>query len=131
MRRKPKIGLFLGLIVSMLTILYVSSLLLSQQKVEILYFRNDECPIVKTTDDLINQVIAEFGDKISVRIINAQLYPTQPNDTQEIKQLREKYDVIGLPDIIINEKKFSKQFTRSNLFSEICNNFIIKPEVCR
>jgi hypothetical protein len=99
--------------------------------VEILYFRNDKCPIAKTTDAIINQAISEFDDKISVKIINSQLYPNEPEDSEEIKQLREKYNVIGLPDIIINGKKFTKQFTKNNLFEEICNNFIVKPGVCR
>lgn len=129
-RRKPRIGFFLALIIPALTILYVSSLLLSPQKVEILYFRNDECPIVKSTDVLINQAIDEFGDRISVRTINAQLYTNEPEDSEEIKRLRERYNVIGLPDIIINGKKLTKKFDRNNLFSEICNNFIVKPEAC-
>jgi len=79
---------------------------------------------------IISQVAIEFGDQINVRIIDAQLYPNEPEDTKEIKQLREKYNVIGLPDIIINGKKFTKQLTIDNLFSEICNNFIVKPEMC-
>jgi len=79
---------------------------------------------------IISQAAIEFGDQINVRIIDAQLYPNEPEDTEEVKQLREKYNVIGLPDIIINGKKFTKQLTRDNLFSEICNNFIVKPEVC-
>lgn len=101
-----------------------------QEKVEILYFRNDGCPIVTTTDPLINQAIDEFGDKISVRRIEAQLNPSDPEDTDEIKMLREKYDVIGLPEIVINGKKFTKSFNKTNLFTEICNNFIVKPQVC-
>jgi thiol-disulfide isomerase/thioredoxin len=119
----------------MITLVVLFLILLSffkkSERVEILYFRNDKCPIAKATDAIINQAISEFDDKISVKIFNSQLYPNEPEDSEEIKRLREKYNVIGLPDIIINGKKFTKPFTKNNLFEEICNNFVVKPEVCK
>jgi thiol-disulfide isomerase/thioredoxin len=129
-KKKVKARKKLLVIILVIFSLLVLSFPKKVEKVEILYFRNDKCPIAKTTDIIINQAISEFDDKISVRIINSRLYPNEPEDSEEIKQLREKYNVTGLPEIIINGKKFSKQFTKNNLFEEICNNFIVKPEVC-
>jgi len=127
--KKEKV-LFITTIASAFVILYTLALLLAPQKVELLYFRNNNCELVHNTDGIIGEAVQEFGDKINVRVIDAQLYPTDPEDTAEIGQLREKYNVIGLPDIIINGEKFTKQFTGDNLFAEICNEFIVKPEAC-
>ena len=123
-KRKPRTLLSMILVASALTILYTSFVLLFSDvtdRVEILYFRNDGCPIVENTDSMIGQAITEFGEKLDVKIINAQLYPDEPEDTEEIKRLREEFQVIGLPDIIINGKKFTKKFTAENLFEEIGN----------
>jgi thiol-disulfide isomerase/thioredoxin len=122
---------FLMILLVVSFLLFLSHFQKEGEKVEILYFRSDKCPIAKTTDAIISQAISEFNDKINVKIINSQLYPEEPEDSEEVKQLREKYNVIGLPEIIINGKKFKKQFTKNNLFEEICNNFIVKPEGCK
>jgi hypothetical protein len=114
---------------STLIILCVLSLMLTQ-KIEIVYFRNNNCGLVHNTDEIIREAEQGFGSRINVKTFNAQLYSTEPNDTEEVRQLRERYGVIGLPDIIINGKKFTDEFTRSNLFAEICNNFMLKPEAC-
>jgi len=121
------------LILILLVILF--SMLLSNTyyentEIDIIYFRNDNCRIAMNTDSIINEAIEAFGDKINVRIINAKLDESDPEDTEEVKQLREMYHVIGLPDLIINGKKFGKEFTRDNIFNEMCNNFIVKPGAC-
>jgi thiol-disulfide isomerase/thioredoxin len=101
------------------------------EKIEVLYFRNDKCPLVYDTDRIIQEAKEIFNDRIEVKIINARLYPSEPEDPEDVKILRERYGVIGLPEIIINGKKFTKDFTRENLLIEICSNFIVKPGVCR
>jgi hypothetical protein len=116
---------------SALAVLYALSVMQSQQKIEIIYFRNQNCGLIGNSDEIISEAVQNFGSSIDVRTINAQLYSTEPNDTEEIMSLRERYNVIGLPDIIINGKKFTSDFTRSDLFAEICNNFVLKPEACK
>jgi hypothetical protein len=58
------------------------------------------------------------------------MYPDDQPDTEEIKMLREKYQVYGIPDIVIDEEKFILSFTKDNLKEKICEKFIIKPGVC-
>jgi thiol-disulfide isomerase/thioredoxin len=127
--KKEKV-LFITTIASAFVILCTLALLLAPQKVELLYFRNNNCELIHNTDGIIGEAVQKFGDKINVRVIDAQLYPTDSEDTAEIRQLRGKYNVIGLPDIVIDGEKFTKQFTGDNLFAEICNKFIVKPEAC-
>lgn len=99
-------------------------------RVEILYFRSDSCGVVGITDEIMKDLKETFGINIDVRTMNVKFSAKDPEDTDEIKALREKYNVIGLPDIIINGEKFRKSFSRDNIFNEICNNFIFKPGVC-
>ena len=101
------------------------------QKIEIIYFTNPGCKLSENTDILIDYIEYEFQDKVIVRKINIQMYPGDEEDTQEIKKLREKYKVYGIPHIIINGKKFTSEYTKNNLEENICNEFIIKPDVCK
>lgn len=137
MVRKKKVGKqkrnILFLIFLVLGILVAGNFIFSSQvsqKVEILYFRNDYCVLIYNTDMIIQEVIQGFGDKVDVKIFNARLYSNEPEDSPEVKELRERYEVIGLPDIIINGKKFVNDFTSKNLFEEICNSYLIRPEAC-
>jgi thiol-disulfide isomerase/thioredoxin len=130
MARKKKIRKMLFFL--FLSVIFgLSVFFMSTKKVEILYFRNEKCVLVQNTDRIIQEAKEIFNDRIEVKIINVKLYPSEPEDPKDVKILREKYGVIGLPEIIINGKKFTKDFTRENLLSEICNNFIVKPGACR
>lgn len=102
----------------------------TDEKVKILYFRNDGCTLIKNTDSLIIDVESSFGDNVAIRKIDASLYTADPEDSQEIKELREQYGIVGLPEIVINGRKMTSEFNRNNLFSEICSNFRVKPLVC-
>jgi len=114
-----------------LTILSISLFLFSQyQKVEIMYFTNQKCLLTKNTDSIIEEMKLDFGDRIKVREIKVNMYPDDQPDTEEIKMLREKYQVYGTPDIIIEGEKFTMSFTKDNLMKKICERFIIKPVVC-
>jgi len=99
------------------------------QSVDILYFRDPNCFLVYRTDLLLNDVKKEFGNMVKIKEINVSMY-TDELVSEEVKRLKEKYKVYGVPDIIINGKKFTKKFTKDNLIEEICNNFKIKPLVC-
>ncbi len=101
------------------------------QTVEIVYFTNPRCALTDRTDDILEEIKEDFKDRIEVREIKVSMYPEDPPDTQEIKILREKYRVHGVPDIIINGKEFTEKFTKDNLREEVCKNFIIRPGVCR
>jgi len=100
------------------------------QTVEIIYFTNPKCLLTKNTDSIIEEMKLDFGDKIKVREIKVNMYPTDQPDTEEIKMLREKYQVYGTPDIVIDSEKFTMSFMKDNLKKKICERFIIKPEVC-
>ncbi|MDI6826812.1 MAG: hypothetical protein QMD36_06585 [Candidatus Aenigmarchaeota archaeon] len=101
------------------------------QRVDIIYFTNPKCLLTKNTDRIIEEVKEDFGDKVRVREIIVNMYEDDRPDTEEIKQLREKYQVYGVPEVIIDGKKFTLNFTKYNLETKICEKFVIKPEVCR
>jgi hypothetical protein len=79
----------------------------------------------------MEEIKEDFGDKIIVKEVVINMYPDDEPDTEEIKKLREKYQVYGVPEIIIDGEKFTLNFTKYNLEKKICGKFIIKPEVCR
>jgi len=114
-----------------LTILSITLFLFSRyQTVDIIYFTNPKCLLTKNTDIIIEEMKLDFGDKIKVREIKVNMYPDDQPDTEEIKMLREKYQVYGTPDIIIAGEKFTMSFTKDNLKKTICERFIIKPGAC-
>lgn len=102
-----------------------------QQKVEIIYFTNPRCIMANRTDELLDEMKEDFQDRIHIRKIKVSMYPEDAPDTEEIKGLREKYKVYGVPEIIINGEEFIGKYTKDNLKEEICKNFIIGPEACK
>jgi thiol-disulfide isomerase/thioredoxin len=117
-------------IVLLIMILFIFFILVSKQKVDIIFFMNPRCRVSNQSSLVIEGIKEDFGNKIKLREINIKMYLNDPPDTEEVKILREKYRVYGVPTIIINGKEFTKQYTKDNLEEEICNNFIIKPKVC-
>jgi hypothetical protein len=79
---------------------------------------------------MIDEAKKDFGDKIRVREIMVNMYDGDKPDTEEIKILRDKYQVYGVPEIIINGEKFAVSFTKDNLKKKICEKFIIRPWSC-
>ena len=124
-KTKAKIGAGAIILIFSIT-LFISS----QQSVEIIYFTNPNCILANNTDKIIQEIREKFGDKVSIREIKVNMYENDPPDTEEIKQLREKYKVYGVPEIIINGKEFTKQFTKYELEKAVCDQFIINPSVC-
>ena len=115
-----------------ITVLLILFFLISPfQKVRIIYFTNPSCVLTQETDRIMDEIKSDFGEKIRVREVKVSMYENDPPDTDEIKALREKYQVYGVPVIIINGKEYTNEYTKNNLKQEICRNFIIKPEVCK
>jgi len=96
--------------------------------VKIIYFRRTSCIIVNKTDQIIAEIENKLGNKIEVKTVNLD---NEENLTEEEKQLKEEHQIIGVPEIIINGKEYTKEFTKEELGKEICNKFLIKPEGCR
>ncbi|MEM5801232.1 MAG: hypothetical protein QW350_04195 [Candidatus Aenigmatarchaeota archaeon] len=94
------------------------------QKVEIIYFFNDGCIIVNDTNNILFLAEKEFQDKILIKKID--LF----NPKEDEKILIEKYNVKGVPTIIINGKEYIYDYNYTNFKFEICKNFVIKPVVC-
>ena len=118
-------------IVLLIIPLSIFFILAYKQKVDIIFFMNPSCRISNQTGPIIQEIKEKFGNNINLREIKVNMYFTDPPDTEEIKILREKYKVYGVPTIVINGKEFTKEYTKDNLEEGICNSFIIKPKVCR
>jgi len=115
---------------AIILVIAVTLFILIQQKVEIIYFTNPSCNLVGNTDMILQDMREKFGDRVVIREIRVSMYENDPPDTLEIKKLREKYGVHGIPEIIINGKEFTKQFTKYEVEKAICDQFIINPSVC-
>jgi len=118
-----------GVVIIALSIFLI--LISQNQTVNVLYFINPNCELINQTDSLMEDLKKDFGDRINIQEINVKMYDNDLPDTEYIKQLREKYHVYGVPEIVINGKEFTGQFTKDNLKKQICYNFLIKPEVCK
>ena len=125
-KTKVKFGLIIIILLGAIFFLLINY----NQTIEILYFTNPKCRLVNETDVIIQEIENDFKDKVNVRTIKVSMYPDDEPDTEEIKRLREKYEVYGVPTIIINGEEFTEEFTKENLRENICNYFMIKPKVC-
>ena len=111
--------------------LFIGFFVFSHRSVKILYFRNEKCRISLQTDQIIQDVARQFDGSVIIKTYNVKLYPSDQPDSPEVKLLREKYHVIGTPEIIINGKEYTGKYTKEDLFKAVCNNFILKPEACK
>jgi len=115
---------------AIILIVAMTLLVLTQQNVEIIYFTNPKCELVGNTDTILQGISENFGERVTIKTITVNMYEDDPPDTNEIKILREKYTVIGVPEIIINGKEYTGQFTKYELERAVCNQFVIKPSAC-
>ena len=60
----------------------------------------------------------------------ASMYEGDPEDSDQVKILRERYNIKGVPVIIINGKEYKNKFEWDEFKAEICKNLIIKFSVC-
>jgi len=101
-----------------------------QKKVEIIFFTNPRCFVANRTAKVLREIKSDFNDKVNIKEIKVNMYNGDPPDTEEIRLLRDTYQVYGVPEIIINGNELTQKYTKDNLERTICENFIIKPEVC-
>jgi thiol-disulfide isomerase/thioredoxin len=100
------------------------------QKIDIIYFTNSKCKVSEHVDEVINFIENEFDDKVNIEKIEVKIFPNDDEDSEYVSKLREKYNIYGVPTIIINGKVFNKPYTKENLVREICNKLIFKPRIC-
>jgi len=84
--------------------------------VEVIYFRRSSCAIVNSADDVIHGIKGNLGDRMELTTIDMD---EEKNFTEYQKKLVEKYEVIGVPEIIINGKEYAKEFTKDEIEKEI------------
>ena len=106
-------------------------LILQYQSIEIIYFTNPKCLLINKTDKILSEIKEDFGDKVYIKDIKVSMYSDDLPDTDDIQKLRDRYEVYGVPEIIISGKEFTKEYTKYNLKEEICKKFLIKPEECK
>ena len=99
--------------------------------IEILFFANPKCIISNRVNRTLVELKDELKEKINIEEIVVHIYSSDPEDSEEIRRLRDEYEVYGVPVVIINGKEFAQEFTKTNLKREICNNYLIKPGVCK
>ncbi|MCD6226557.1 MAG: hypothetical protein J7J93_02055 [Candidatus Aenigmarchaeota archaeon] len=124
--KKTKIGILTIFLFLSLFVVYAK-----YQKVNIIYFTNPNCRLTENTDSILQDIKLEFNNRIIIKEIKIHIYDQDKEDTEEIARLREKYQVFGVPEIIINGKKFKQEFSKENIKQSICEEFILKPEVCK
>lgn len=123
---KRKIG-FITLVLIILTFVVIDYRYKSMF-VEVIYFRKSSCIIISDTDKLMEEIENKFGNELKIRTIDLD---NEENLTEDDKALEERYQVVGVPEIIINGKEYTREFTKEKLEKEICKRFLIKPEACK
>jgi len=125
--KKTRVKIGISIAILLITLL----LIFQYQTIEIIYFTHPNCLLVNKTDKILSEIKEDFGDRVQIKEIKISMYPDDSPDTDEIKKLRERYQVYGVPEIIISGKEFTKEYTKYNLKEEICKNFLIKPGECK
>jgi thiol-disulfide isomerase/thioredoxin len=100
---------------------------------ELIYFTNPGCQPAHAVDKLISELNQTFGDELRLRWVNVSMYEGDPQDPEWVKELRERYDVHGVPTIVLNQKPFRDKYTKENLLRGICTTpriFLSKPIFC-
>jgi len=96
----------------------------STQKVEIIYFYSKACVISNETDSFIDGIEAELGERVKVRRIDAF------NAERDEEELVKKYDVKGVPVIVIDGRIYPYEYNYTLFKREVCKRFVFKPEKC-
>ncbi|MFH8080293.1 MAG: thioredoxin family protein [Candidatus Aenigmatarchaeota archaeon] len=97
-----------------------------QQKIEITYFYSEGCELVKETNLIVDKIEHEFKDRVIVKKINA----FSPKDDEE-RKIVEKFNVKGVPTILINGREYHDPFNYTEMEKNICKQFLIKPKTCQ
>ncbi len=123
---KTKIGLVI-LIFIILTFVVIT-LRNKSMTVNVIYLRKSSCIIINQTDRIMEEFEDKFGSELSIKTVDLD---HEQNITKEDRDMINKYQIIGIPLIIINGKEYRKGFTEKNIKREICRSFLIKPEECK
>lgn len=123
---KTKIGFIL--IVFILSTILIVSYREKTKRVSIIYFRRTGCSVVEKTDNIFREIDGDFRGELE--IITIDLSKGEKLSEQEII-LKNEYNVIGVPMIIINGKEYTGVFTKESIEGEICKKFLIRPEECK
>ena len=127
--QKTKVGVTTIVIIIIFSISLLF-LIENQKPIGIIFFTNPGCLVSNQTDKVLEEIKNNFKDRVDIKEINVNMYNGDPTDSEEIRTLREKYQVYGVPELIINGREFTKKHTKDNIEDAICGNFIIKPEAC-
>ena len=87
------------------------------QKVEVLYIKKDGCRPSEKLEMIIDNITKNIG-----RI--------KYNKIEFNNELKTKYNIHGIPVIIINGRVMEKNYTEENIKKEICKHFILSPMGC-
>ncbi|MBS3052772.1 MAG: hypothetical protein J4428_05375 [Candidatus Aenigmarchaeota archaeon] len=125
------------LLIAALLIIFVLPLILYfllslnvKETINIIYFYNPRCIVHNQTETIMMKAKEKFGERINVTKIFANGFAGDPEDPEDVKLLREKYNATGVPAIVINEQEYKKSYDFKNFKSGICRQFKIKPIQC-
>ncbi len=127
---KKHLGARIFLVIPLLTIFYIILSLGSRETVNIIYFYNSKCIVHVQADSVVSEAEERFGRRINVTRIFASGFQGDPEDSPEVKDLRERYNAVGVPVIIIGNEEYKKSYDFGNFRMEICKQFKIKPIEC-
>ncbi len=91
------------------------------QQVNVIYFTG-ECRVAKHVDKIIETLNKTLPLNLTVYRIDSNF--------SEVKYLRQKYKIYGVPFIIINGKPLKGRYTENNIRKKICKEFFIPPKGC-
>ena len=94
------------------------------QKVKIIYFYDRTCVISNITEGLINNTRSDFGKR--VEIIEIDAFKPKQNEAK----LVEKFNVKGVPLIIIDGRVYPYEYNYTLFKIEVCKRFVFKPKEC-
>ena len=100
------------------------------KQIELIFFSNPNCRASEGIDKIIEEINTMFNGSIYVNKIIVKVYDNDGEDSPDVKLLRERYNVDGVPTIVINGKPLNKKYTKKNIINEICRQFILKPRAC-
>lgn len=95
------------------------------ERVEIIYFYNEDCILINQTDTLVENSMKDFGKKIKLTKID----PFNPKENEHI--LISKYNANSVPLIIINGELYVYEYNYTLFKNEICKKLIFKPKECK
>lgn len=120
----------IGLTILIFVILSFAFLTLRNKSmtVNVVYFRKSSCIIINHTDRIIEDIEDKFRSELEIKTIDLD---HEENLTDYENNLLKKYQVIGIPVIIINGKEYRGEFTKEEIEKGICRRFLINPEACK